>query len=199
MVADPIFSINEKIRFWIKDVTDLEFEHKLILNDNLNIFGFSGLTESGKSSHAQALASQHNGYRLKLSFFDVATGLYTKPRLRDEHVVLLFLDFIRNHYFANVFTVESLHGIQLSAVFKIFFGSYFKIVYMECSKKVRVSRAEDQHNLLKPEAIKLIESKDFKKNIQNTEMNRDYADVIIDIASGVSIQDAINVINKYIS
>lgn len=190
-VDDSIIPINEKVRLWIKEKSDIQFDHRLILNDNLKIFGFSGLTESGKSSHAQALMSQSGGYRLKLSFFDAVTSRYTYPKVRDEHVALSLLDFTRSHYFAETFTVESLHGMQLSAVFKIFFGDCFKIVYMECSEETRVSRAMHEHDLQEVDAIELIRSKDGKKGVATTIMNRQYADIIIDSSLGDSVQEAI--------
>ncbi|MBN1275581.1 nucleotidyltransferase domain-containing protein [Candidatus Woesearchaeota archaeon] len=149
------------------------------------VFGFSGLSESGKSSLAQYVADEHGFTRLKIKYFtDLIREKYSYQDVIDESFLAsLFVKelshFASAHYYMGDFTIESLHGFDFTKGLADALGKKFKIAYVETSADKRVLRNALALGVTESESARLIKQKDEEKNAKGVSSIHDIADVII--------------------
>lgn len=140
------------------------------------IVGLSGMSESGKSTMAEKLVAESNGVRLKLNFFNFGQISDCSP---EESLAIKFMLFCHTHYFRQNFTVESLHGIRLSAYLKLFFGSRFRLLYLDTPLDVRVQRWQDANTVTWEAALQAISARDAEKEILGCSQIAGIADEVV--------------------
>jgi hypothetical protein len=172
-------NINDKIRRGITSVSGVEIA-KLI--DKLRtIVGFSGLSESGKSSFAEHLRKELAFTRLKLRYFIEVLERKEISRT-DEDIVFELLLFIRRHYYIDKISLESLHDPYVPAILKLMLGDRFQLVYLDTVKEKRVHRASLQGggSTLLHDVKKEIEVKDALKIERGVQDVAKLADIVLD-------------------
>ena len=115
------------------------------------IYGFSGLSEAGKSRLAEAFCSTlgtQRGFRAKIVYFNdmvsqkLGKSIYTLPE-KDQALYLLheLESFARAHYWLRVITIESLHRASVTHLLKSWLGDKFQVVYIDVDDSRRLSRS----------------------------------------------------------
>ena len=124
------------------------------------VVGLSGMSESGKSTMAEKLVAESGGFRLKLNFFNFEP---MPDCSQEESIAVKLLLFCHTHYFRRHFTIESLHGIALSAYLKLFFGDMFQIVYLDTPFDERARRWQSATGVAWEEAAESVRGRDAEK------------------------------------
>ena len=179
VIDSPICEVQNKIRRIIQRNFDLSLS---MLADGLQILvGFSGLSESGKSSFADYLRKNYSFTRLKLRYFIELIEKRGEERT-DEAIIMELLLFIRRHYYIDLMSVESLHDPYLAAILKLMFGNRFKVVFLEVEKSVREKRVFMQfENFRSASDIALeISDKDETKIARGVFQIANFADIRFD-------------------
>ncbi|KAJ3569103.1 hypothetical protein NPX13_g6193 [Xylaria arbuscula] len=115
------------------------------------IYGFSGLSESGKSSHAQAfcngMGAQH-AFRSKIVYFNGAISRRLGKSIyshSSEEQALHFLHelerFATAHYWLRYITIESLHSHEVTRFLKLWLGDGFQVIHIAVDNAKRRSRS----------------------------------------------------------
>ncbi|GAP91699.1 hypothetical protein SAMD00023353_12800040 [Rosellinia necatrix] len=115
------------------------------------VIGFSGLSESGKSTMAKALCDSlgpHQAFRAKLVYFNniasqrLSRSIYSLSEKEQAlHILHGLESFARSHYWLRVLTIESLHGIGVTRLLKSWLGDRFQVVYIDVDDTKRLSRS----------------------------------------------------------
>lgn len=178
-VDAPIIEVQDRIR----SVAEKEFDRAVRRLDIATspIIGFGGLSECGKSSFAQHLATQHGFSRFKLRYFiEVVERLGKRT---PELVVLEVIRFLRDHYYLERISLESLHDPYVPAMLKLLLGDRFRIVYIETDQEVRIQRAMKELSIDVTAATTLVIDKDHGKKERGAEVVRGIADLVFDNSS----------------
>lgn len=141
------------------------------------IVGLSGLSESGKSTRAEILVQENNGFRLKLRFFELL--LLDGKISEEESMAIKLLLFTHVHYYRSYFTVESIHGIKLAAYLKLFFGGKFELEYLDTSRSERVRRWAVNQRVSLADASSQIDERDRLKEQRGCSGILSIADTVI--------------------
>jgi cytidylate kinase len=171
----PILEVQNAIRGGLNAAIGKTLFANLAVHTNL-IVGLSGMSESGKSTMAEKLAVESNGVRLKLNFFNFGQISDCSP---EESLAIKLMLFCHTHYFRQNFTVESLHGIRLSAYLKLFFGGRFQLVYLDTPRDIRVRRWQDANAVTWEAAFQAISDRDAEKEILGCSQIEAIADEVV--------------------
>lgn len=178
-VDKPICDIQNRIRKLISQSTGIDFAK---LADELRVLvGFSGLSESGKSSFAEHLRKNLAFTRLKLRYFIELLERRGAKRT-DEEIVLELLLFLRRHYYIDRLSIESLHDPYIPAILKLMIGERFKLIYLETSKTTRANRvcAQSGNDASAERILSEIEVKDKVKVERGILTIPQIADLVLD-------------------
>jgi dephospho-CoA kinase len=150
------------------------------IGDRLDLLvAFSGMSESGKSSHAEHLRCEHHFCRLKLKHFVANLTREGVPASAIE-VALELLRYLSDHYYLDRVSIESLHAPYLPALLKRLLGERLRIVYICAPPETRVRRSMAQHGLSEVEASAEVAEKDHRKVSCGVEQIRAIADIVWD-------------------
>lgn len=141
------------------------------------LVAFGGLSESGKSSHADRLRTHHGYCRLKIKYFDDivrSRGLTSTP----ETIGRELLAFIDSHKHLTHVSIESLHNASLPAYLKLLFGSRMKVVYLDTPQETRVARTAHELQISVQDAAKKVAEKDMVKVERGADKVAEIADVV---------------------
>lgn len=176
-VDNCILDTQNKLRKIISEMCDVELSP--ICDTLQKVVAFGGLSESGKSSFAQALSVHYQYYRLKIKYFDEivkARGLPSHPDALGREL----LNFLRSHRHVTRVSVESLHSPDLPAYLNLLFGSRFKTVYLDTPESARIRRTAQELGISTDEATEKVREKDGVKISRGADRVKDIADVIFD-------------------
>jgi predicted nucleotidyltransferase len=113
------------------------------------VYGFGGMSESGKSTAADYLRMRYGVTRLKIIYLlEVAAkvnginDIYAQPEHLVAELMLEELDRLaRRQYYLKEYSVESLHGVEITKHLKNLLGGKFVIAYCEAEQKHRILRS----------------------------------------------------------
>lgn len=171
----PILEVQNVVRSELNVAVGKTLFAELAARTN-RIVGLSGMSESGKSTMAEKLVTEFNGIRLKLNFFNFGQVPDSSP---EESLAIKLMLFCHTHYYRQNFTVESLHGVRLSAYLKLFFGDRFQLIYLDTPLNVRVRRWQDANVVTWEDASRVISDRDAQKEILGCSQIADMADEVI--------------------
>lgn len=176
-VREPILDIHNKLRVLVNELFDLKLPY---MGSRIDMMvGFGGLSESGKSSFAENLRQHHGFLRLKLKYFIELLERRGATR-SPESVVLELLQFLDSLPYNQRVSCESLHDPFIPAMLKLMLGDRCKIVFIETSEDIRVSRGAQELHIDMNEARKIVAKKDSVKRGRGAEKVREFADIIFD-------------------
>lgn len=181
--ARPIVQVQHHIRTAVHErhpLSDPEF-----CNSDAPIVGFGGLTESGKSTHAQFLQDEHGFMRLKLRAFDALFREAHGTSAPADRMAMQLALFVHNHPFMRGFSIESMHRPELAGAMKRYFGDQFVLTYMDADPATRLerTRAEMHDATADPDAT--FTRKDAKKQAGGAHLLGEIADITVDTATNV--------------
>lgn len=115
------------------------------------VYGFSGLSEAGKSSLAgefcSILGTQHS-FRAKIVYFNdlvsqrLGKSIYRLPDKEQAFHLFHELEiFARAHYWLRVITIESLHSYGVTQWLKLWLGDKFQVIFVQVDDAKRRSRS----------------------------------------------------------
>lgn len=141
------------------------------------VVGLGGLSESGKSTAAAHLRSQHSCERLKISYLlhlaSVRWSISDIYQQDDNALAEYILDeldrYSHFHYFHAVYSIESLHRYQLTLQLKQLAGDRFTIVYCDSNLQARAGRS----------TIEDVLRRDEIKRARGAEQIKTISDVVI--------------------
>ena len=146
------------------------------------IYALSGLSESGKSSVAEAFCSHYGpeqAFRAKIVYFNnviserFGKSVYDLPE--KEQALLLFHElerFSNGHYWLRIITIESMHRYSVAKWLKTWIGRKVQVIYIDAADVKRFERA-----LVSREAVI---SNDELKRERGVELIRSDADLVLD-------------------
>lgn len=139
----------------------------------------TGMSESGKSSLAQALSEQAGYSRLKLKYFK---GLASRDGRNADDVAIgdEITRFLSDHYYLKRVSLESLHGADLGFRLKLLLGERCRIVFIDTPEEKRIERAAAQLGIPAAKAALEIKEKDAIKRASGIEEVLGMADVRFD-------------------
>ena len=179
--ASTIGDVQDKLREVILRYTKNQLFLPIIHNVDY-IYAFGGLSESGKSSVAQAFCSHHgttHAFRAKIVYFNdliserLGKSVYSVPE--KEQALYLFHElerFSNHHYWLRIITIESMHRFQLARWLKEWLGRKLQVIYIDTTEVKRFERA-----LVPREAVI---SNDQIKRERGVEVIRSDADLVLD-------------------
>lgn len=145
------------------------------------IYAMSGLSESGKSSVAEAFCSHHGtaqAFRAKIVYFNdliserLGMSVYSLPEREQALRLLHELErFSNDHYWLRLITIESVHRHSVVTWLKTWIGKKLQVIYIDTADVKRFERA-----LITPEAIA---SNDNLKRERGVELIRSSADLVL--------------------
>lgn len=148
---------------------------------NLGILvGIGGLTESGKSSHAEGLRREEGYFRLKIRAFDQQFKLEHGRRPTSDELAARIAVFIHANAFAQSFSVESIHRPEVHESLKRYFGNRYHLVYIDADREVRRERTKQEIGGDAEEAEIEFEKKEAKKTSRGAHLLLGQADTVID-------------------
>ena len=173
-VNDCILVVQNVIRAIVAEMTGVAFEPLCSQLEEMIVL--SGLSESGKSSFAQALSDHERYCRLKLKYFN---GLASRrsSNVTSEAIGHEIVHFLSDHYYLKRVSLESLHGAHLGLHLKSLFGDRCRIVYIDTPENLRIERTARQMGKPVSEVTKEIRHKDLLKLEQGIEQVSLIADV----------------------
>ena len=146
------------------------------------IYAFSGLSESGKSSVAEAFCSHHGtkqAFRAKIVYFNhliserLGRSVYNLPEREQALRLLHELErFSNDHYWLRLITIESVHRYSVALWLKQWIGKKLRVIYIDTADDKRFERA-----LITYEAVV---SNDRLKRERGVELIRSDADLVLD-------------------
>ena len=146
------------------------------------IFALSGLSESGKSSVAEAFCSHHGtalAFRAKIVYFDdliserLGRSVYSLPEKEQALYLLHELErFSNDHYWLRFITIESMHRHSIAKWLKIWIGKRLQVIYIDTAEVKRFERA-----LVPREAVI---NNDKLKRERGVELIQSGADLVLD-------------------
>lgn len=163
--------------------TQLGLTLPMLLQGLRLVVGYGGMSESGKSSYADLLRSSLSSYRLKIRYFIELFERFGNPATTNA-VALEILRFMQTHYYVQLFSLESLHGVELPALLKILLGDRFKIVYIDTIQRLRILRAATELNLPVQKVKKILAKKDSLKCLRGATRVKKIADVVLNNSKG---------------
>ena len=147
-----------------------------------HVYAFTGLSECGKSSLAEALCNHFGtkkAFRAKMVYFSsiaserLGESVYTQSEKEQAMSLLHEIErFSRAHYWLQVISIESLHQSELTKWLKEFLGNRLKIIYIDTRQEKRMERSiESPSELL---------ARDEMKRGRGVELIRAEADLVLD-------------------
>ncbi|KAL8938239.1 MAG: hypothetical protein Q9216_003999 [Gyalolechia sp. 2 TL-2023] len=146
------------------------------------VYVISGLSESGKSSVADAFCSYYGtsqAFRAKIVYFNhlisekLGRSIYGLPEKAQAQSLLHELErFSNDHYWLKLITIESMHRHLVARWLKTWLGNKVQIIYIDTADGKRFERA-----LVTPEAIVSNDSLKLKRGVESI---RTEADLILD-------------------
>jgi hypothetical protein len=171
-VDDAQLPIQNRLRRVAGEVQNLSLPS---LAKNLRlIVGFSGMSESGKSTMAEYMRTDRGAYRLKLGFFNRFGG--GKP-LKDDELARAVLGFADDHYYVPEFTVESIHSDGLAKALQRLLGRQGAIAYCDADPKIREARHLQQSL---DNTADSFSAKDAVKAAKGADRVAEIADIVLD-------------------
>lgn len=175
-IGDVQDKLREAIQRYTQNRLFLPMMHKVDY-----IYALSGLSESGKSSVAEAFYSHFgtaHAFRAKMVYFNdliserLGRSVYGLPER--EQALRLFHElerFSNAHYWLRLITIESMHRHSVARWLKTWVGKKFQVVYIDTADVKRFERA-----LITPDAIVY---NDHLKRERGMELIRSDADLIL--------------------
>lgn len=174
-VDSCILDTQNKLRKIISEMCDVRLSP--VCDTLEKIVAFGGLSESGKSSFAEALSMRHRYYRLKIKYFDEivkARGLPSHP----DTLGCELLSFFKSHRHVVHASIESLHSPDLPAYLKLLFGARFKTVYLDTPESTRIWRTAQELGISANDIAEKVREKDRVKISRGADRVKDIADVV---------------------
>ena len=176
-----IGNVQDKLREVIRRYTEnqlfLPLMHRLDC-----IYALSGLSESGKSSVAEAFCSYHgtaHAFRAKIVYFNnliserLGKSIYPLPEREQALYLLHELErFSTAHYWLRLITIESMHRHTVVKWLKVYLGDKLRIIFVDTADAKRFERS-----LLTAD---MIVSNDILKRERGVESIRPDADLVLD-------------------
>ena len=175
-----IGDVQDKLREVILSYTQNQLFLPVIHNIDY-IYALSGLSESGKSSVAEAFCSHHGpeqAFRAKIVYFNdlmserLGKSVYNLSE--KEQALLLFHElerFSNVHYWLRIITIESMHRHSVAKWLKTWIGRKLQVIYIDTADVKRFERA-----LVSREAV--ISNDDLKRE-RGVELIRSDADLVL--------------------
>ena len=179
--ASSIGDVQHKLREVILRYTKNQLFLPIVHNVDY-IYAFSGLSESGKSSVAQAFCSHHgttHAFRAKIVYFNdliserLGKSVYNVPE--KEQALYLFHElerFSNDHYWLRLITIESMHRSEVARWLKEWMGKKLQVIYIDTTEVKRFERA-----LVPREEVI---GNDRTKRERGVELIRSDADLVLD-------------------
>lgn len=148
--VSSIGDVQDKLREVILRYTKNQLFLPIIHNVDY-IYAFSGLSESGNSSIAQAFCSHHgttHAFRAKIVYFNdliserLGKSVYSVPE--KEQALYLFHElerFSNDHYWLRLITIESMHRFQMARRLKEWLGRKLQVIYIDTTEVKSFERA----------------------------------------------------------
>ena len=179
--TSSIGDVQDKLREVILRYTQNQLFLPMIHNVDY-IYALSGLSESGKSSVAEAFCRHHGpaqAFRAKIVYFNdliserLGKSVYSLPE-KDQALRLLheLERFSNDHYWLRLITIESMHRHSVAKWLKIWIGRRLQVIYIDTADVKRFERA-----LIPREEVI---SNDILKRERGVELIRSDADLILD-------------------
>lgn len=153
-----------------------------ILHNLVSIYAFGGLSESGKSTIAEAFCARFGtkqAFRAKIAYFHDRTSealgesIYNLPEKQQAlHLFHELERFQRAHYWLRLLTIESLHRNSVTKYLKLWLGEKFRVVFIDTSEVRRLERS-----LVTPEQLRM---HDRLKLERGAPAIQSYADLVLD-------------------
>ena len=176
-----IGDVQDKLREVILQYTQNQLFLPILHNVD-HIYALSGLSESGKSSVAQAFCSHYGteqAFRAKIIYFNdviserLGKSVYSLPGREQALYLLHELErFSNDHYWLRIITVESMHNDLVMRWLKKWIGKKLQVIYIDTTEDNRFERA-----LVPREAVI---SNDKIKRDRGVELIRPDADLVLD-------------------
>ena len=146
------------------------------------VYALSGLSESGKSSIAEAFCCHHGSaraFRAKIVYFmslisdRLGRSVYDLSAKEQALHLLHEIDrFSVSHYWLRIITIESMHQHSVAKWLKMWAGQKLQVIFIDTPEAKRLQRA-----LITPEELF---RNDGLKRERGVEMIREDADLILD-------------------
>lgn len=153
-----------------------------ILHNLDKVYIISGLSESGKSSVAEAFCSYYGtaqAFRAKIVYFNnlisekLGRSVYGLPEKEQAWSLLHELErFCNDHYWLRLTTIESMHRHLVARWLKTWLGKKVQIIYNDTADDKRFERA-----LVRPAAIARNDTLKLRRGVKSM---RSEADLILD-------------------
>ena len=179
--ASSIRDVQDKLREVILRYTKNQLFLPIMHNVEY-IYAFAGLSESGKSSVAQAFCSHHgttHTFRAKIVYFNdliserLGKSVYSVSEKQQALYLFHELErFSNDHYWLRLITIESMHRHSVARWLKEWMGRKLQVLYIDTAEVKRFERA-----LVPREAVI---SNDKIKRERGVELIRLDADLVLD-------------------
>lgn len=166
--------------------------------DNLDlIVGFGGMTESGKSSHAEHLRVEEDFMRLKIRSIDQLFHLEHGRRPTSDELTLRTAIFVHANAFARSFSVESIHRPEVHDSMRRYFGDRYQLVYMDADSDARMQRTADELGITIAEAEEKFQAKEATKAGRGADTLKARANLVVDTGSA-PIEDTTAELSEFV-
>ena len=179
--TSSIGDVQDKLREVILRYTQNQLFLPIVHNVDY-IYALSGLSESGKSSVAEAFCSHYGpaqAFRAKIVYFNdliserLGKSVYSLPEKEQALRLLHEIErFLNDHYWLRVITIESMHRHSVAKWLKRWIGRKLQVIYIDTADVKRFGRA-----LIPREAVI---SNDNSKRERGVELIRPGADLVLD-------------------
>lgn len=177
LIDSCILSVQNRLRVILSEMTGQPL--KLLCEGLEDLIVLSGMSESGKSSLAQALSEREGYCRLKLKYFQGLAGRDGREA-NSEAISNEITQFLSDHYYLKRVSLESLHGPDLAYRLKSLFGDKCRIVYIDTPEETRIRRTVAGLGISPTEVAIQVAEKDAIKCANGIEEVREIADMHFD-------------------
>lgn len=170
-----IITVQNEIRLFLN--SNYGYDLSMFLGNINQIFGFAGLSESGKSFSSEYLRKQHCFDRKKISYFfnkaEKSLGISNIYSLNENKLAEILIneidEYCKYHHYIKYLSIESLHRYSLTKKMKDFLGDKFKIIYLDVPINLRAVReCCTVENVKKKDLIKINRGAAKIKQISDT-------------------------------
>jgi len=144
------------------------------------VYGFAGMSESGKSSAADYLRIKHHVTRLKIVYLlETAAQIRNIDNINSQpdglvaEMLIEELDRLaRRQYYLKEYSLESLHGFEMTQHLMRLLGYRFVVLFCEASQDRRIARASvSAAEVLERDMVKIGRGADKIKHISDFVLN----------------------------
>jgi len=173
----PILDVQQELRMLLRDRVGLSVREVALRR--VQVVALAGLSESGKSTAGEYLASRHGYARLKIGYLLEtaaarcgAVDVYALGEADMAEMLVAGLEaYCAAHHFQRYVSIESLHRSGMTAELGKLLGGRIAVVYLDASPSVREARSVA--------GAADVAERDAVKRSRGADRIRDVADVVI--------------------